>query len=85
MPLQARSVLPHSVAIIVVDGSTMIALDPRDSVERLAECLVLLHEQRGGPVLRAELKFVLELPPTLRATHMNREDVASLIAKEPRQ
>ena len=67
MQLQARAFQPNSTVAIVVDGSTLAALNPQDSVERLAECLTLLHQHQCGPLLRAEVRFVPRQSPPSRA------------------
>lgn len=77
MQLRARASLPNTMVAIVVDGSTVVAVNAHDSVERLAECLVLLHEHQGGPLLRAELKFVPPQSPFIRTASANPD------AKEP--
>jgi hypothetical protein len=69
MRLLTNPITTMSMIAVIVDGSTLIGLRPQDSVDRLAECLASLHRQRGGPLLRAEIRLVSSRVLTNRVVH----------------
>jgi hypothetical protein len=58
MHLQVNSLSPAGVVAIIIDGSVLFDLLPINTVEGLAECLALLHEQQGSSLLRADIRLV---------------------------
>ena len=74
MRLQPGTLSPKGVVAIIVDGSTLLTLHPQNTIKCLAECMALLHDQRGGPMLRADIKLVSRPPLAIGVAQESAEE-----------